>query len=200
MFLFWGCCCRYPKNSKRFPPKKILETLKFVLPAWISRNMRTFTKLVLVTDVTGRIFLFPGSSGRENRFRVSKNQKKGKYLLVFVEYLCNHSPKMRTKDIKNSISILGFVNYQHCLDASPPLSSARLTTLIWNAPIFRASQVIWKNLNALSGKASNVPHQWPEASYYGFRKNTNVCVSWNRHTMVFVTNYISETSFQRFSC
>ena len=34
---------------------------------------------------------------------------------------------------------------------------------------------------------------------YGLWKNTNVRFSWNRHTMVFVTNKISQSSFRRFS-
>ena len=45
------------------------------------------------------------------------------YLLntFVIEYLCNRIPKMRTKNLKNSISILAVVNNQNRLDASPPL-------------------------------------------------------------------------------
>ena len=45
----------------------------------------------------------------------------GGHLFVFVEYLCNRSPKIKTKNIKNYSSILTIVNYRKWLDDSPPL-------------------------------------------------------------------------------
>ena len=45
----------------------------------------------------------------------------GGYLFVFVNYRCNRSPEMRTKQLKNYISILTSVNYRNWLDASPSL-------------------------------------------------------------------------------
>ena len=46
----------------------------------------------------------------------------GGYLFVFVEYHCNRSPKIKTKNIKNCSSILAIVNHQNWLDDSPPLT------------------------------------------------------------------------------
>ena len=46
----------------------------------------------------------------------------GGYLFVFVEYLCNRSLKIKTKNIKNYSSILAIVNHRNWLDDSPPLS------------------------------------------------------------------------------
>ena len=45
----------------------------------------------------------------------------GGYLFVVVEYLCNRSPKIKTKNIKNYSSILAVVNHRKWLDDSPPL-------------------------------------------------------------------------------
>ena len=52
--------------------------------------------------------------------RVSKKILGG-YLFVFDEYLCNRSPKIKTKNIKNYSSILAIVNHRNWLDDSPPL-------------------------------------------------------------------------------
>ena len=49
----------------------------------------------------------------------------GEYLFVFVEYLCNRSPKIKTKNIKNYSSILAIVNDRNWLDDSPPLTMER---------------------------------------------------------------------------
>ena len=45
----------------------------------------------------------------------------GRYLFVVFEYLCNYSPKIRTKHFKNNISILAIANNRNRLDASSPL-------------------------------------------------------------------------------
>ena len=45
----------------------------------------------------------------------------GGHLFVFVEYLCNRSPKIKTKNIKNYSSILAIANHRNWLDDSPPL-------------------------------------------------------------------------------
>ena len=47
----------------------------------------------------------------------------GGCLFVFVEYLCNRSPKIKTKNIKNYSSILAIVNRRNWLDDSPPLKT-----------------------------------------------------------------------------
>ena len=46
------------------------------------------------------------------------------YLFVFVEYLCNRSPKIEKKNIKNYSSILAIVNRRNWLDHLPPLNTA----------------------------------------------------------------------------
>ena len=56
------------------------------------------------------------------KLRVSKNFFGG-YLFVFVEYLCNRSPKIKTKNIKNYSSNLAIVNHRNWLDDSPPLNN-----------------------------------------------------------------------------
>ena len=43
------------------------------------------------------------------------------YHFAFVEYLCNHSPKIQTKYIKNYSSILTILYHRNWLDDSPPL-------------------------------------------------------------------------------
>ena len=47
-------------------------------------------------------------------------------IFVFVEYLCNRSPKIKTKNIKNCSSILAIVNHRNWLDDSPPLTMKTL--------------------------------------------------------------------------
>ena len=59
----------------------------------------------------GKTLPFSGNSGWENKLRVSLNFL-GVYLFAFVEYLCNHSLKMRIKNFENYISILTIVNYR----------------------------------------------------------------------------------------
>ena len=51
---------------------------------------------------------------------------------MFVEYLCNRSHKIKTKNIKNYSSILAIVNHWNWLDDSPPTDSDILTLLILN--------------------------------------------------------------------
>ena len=45
----------------------------------------------------------------------------GGYLFVFVEYVYNRSPKIKTKNIKHYSPILAIVNYRNWLDDSPLL-------------------------------------------------------------------------------
>ena len=51
---------------------------------------------------------------------------------MFVEYLCNHNRKSRTKNFKNCISVLAIVDYCSWLGASPSLNliSAGLNLVI----------------------------------------------------------------------
>ena len=48
----------------------------------------------------------------------------GDIFFVFVEYLCNHSLKIKTKNFKNYTSILAIVNHHNWLSDSPPLSNS----------------------------------------------------------------------------
>ena len=48
------------------------------------------------------------------------------HLFVFVEYLCNRSTKIKTKNITNYRSILAIVNHHNLLDDSPPLSRSQV--------------------------------------------------------------------------
>ena len=54
------------------------------------------------------------------KLRVSKNFFRG-ISYAFVEYLCNHCLKIKTKSIKNYISILAIINHRNWLDESPHL-------------------------------------------------------------------------------
>ena len=58
----------------------------------------------------------------------------GGHLFVFVEYLCNRRPKIKTKNIKNYSSILAIVNHRNRLDDSPPLKTAEVV------PIFKKGE------------------------------------------------------------
>ena len=58
---------------------------------------------------------------RKNKTQSFQKLFSGRYLFVFVEYLCNHSPKIKTKNIKNYGSILAIVNHRNWLDDSPSL-------------------------------------------------------------------------------
>ena len=54
----------------------------------------------------------------------------GVYLFVVVKYLCNRSPKMRTKKIQNYNLILAIISYQNWLDAFPPITNKSLKSII----------------------------------------------------------------------
>ena len=45
----------------------------------------------------------------------------GGYIFAFVEYLCNRTLKIKTKNIKNYSLILAIINHRNWLDDSPPL-------------------------------------------------------------------------------
>ena len=81
----------------------------------------------------------------------------GGHLFVFVEYLCNRSPKIKTKNIKKYSSILAIVNHWNWLDDSPPLNtSPKLDICTFSLLVFALS------LYQISGK---VP------TGYGFRSS-----------------------------
>ena len=55
------------------------------------------------------------------------------YLFVFVEYLCNRSPKIKTKNIKNYSSMSAIVNHRNWLDDSPPLIQGLPSAWRWKS-------------------------------------------------------------------
>ena len=57
------------------------------------------------------------SFGGKNKTQSFQKLFVGRYLFVFVEYLCNRSPKIKTKNIKNYSSILAIVNHRNWLPA-----------------------------------------------------------------------------------
>ena len=90
--------------QKDIPRKKFLETFSFVLPK------PQFSKLL------GLLWFW-----REEQRSEFPKTFFGGYLFAFVEYLCNCSPKIKIKNIKNFIAILTIVNHRNWLDDSLPL-------------------------------------------------------------------------------
>ena len=93
--------------QKDIPRKKFLETLSFVLPTKTTVLQTTRSIVVLAGRTILKSFqkLFAGIS------------------FAFVEYLCNRSPKIKTKNIKNYSSILAIINHHNWLDNSLPLNT-----------------------------------------------------------------------------
>ena len=93
----------------------------FSLPEFPEKE-KVLPKLDRSRDVTGRVyiicFFYLEVQTEKKSFRVFKNSLGG-YVFVFVECLCNRSPKMRIKHFKNYTSILASVNYRNWLNASP---------------------------------------------------------------------------------
>ena len=102
-----------------------METLSFVLPA----------KTTLLKAI--RLLWF----WREEQNSEFPKIFFGGYLSIFVEYLCNRSPKIKTKNIKNYSSILAIVNHRNWLDnkqhetastlCSVPNVQSQLTVTPW---------------------------------------------------------------------
>ena len=59
----------------------------------------------------------------------------GGHLFAFVEYLCNRSPKIKTKNIKNYSLILAIVNHWNWLGNLPPLNSKKSNLLVINSKL-----------------------------------------------------------------
>ena len=97
---------RYSTNTKRYPQKKFLETLRAVLPAKTT-----------VLQTIGLLWFL-----REEQYSKFPKTFFGGYLFVVVEYLCKRSPKIKTKNTKNYSSISAIVNHRNWLDDSPPLN------------------------------------------------------------------------------
>ena len=99
---------RYSTNAKRYPPKKVFWNSEFCSSHQnhSSLNYEAYCGF-----------------GWKNKTQSFKKLFSGGHLFVYVEYLCNRSPKIKTKNIKNYSSILAIVNHWNWLDDSPPLRS-----------------------------------------------------------------------------
>ena len=93
--------------QKDIPPKKFLETLSFVFPTKTTVGL-------LVRELWFR---------REEQNPEFPKTFFGGYVFAFVEYLCNCSLKINTKNIKNYRSILAIINHCNTLDDSQPLKT-----------------------------------------------------------------------------
>ena len=60
--------------------------------------------------------------GGKNKTQEFSKPFLGEYLFVFVEYLCDRSPRIKTKKIQNCSSVLAMVNHRNWLDDLPPLT------------------------------------------------------------------------------
>ena len=86
------------------------------------------TKFVDAGQRADAFFVIRAISSSENCGFGGKNKTQsfqklfvGGYLFVFVEYLCNCSPKIEIINMKTYSSILAIVNHRNWLDDSPPL-------------------------------------------------------------------------------
>ena len=93
---------RYSTNTKRYPPEKVFGNSEFCSSHQNHSSLNYF--------------------GGKNKTQSFQKTFSGGYLFVFVEYLCNRSPKIKTKNIKNYSSILAIVNQWNWLDDLPPLN------------------------------------------------------------------------------
>ena len=100
---------RYSTNTKRYPSKKAFGNSEFCS----SRQ-----------NLSRPNSLENCGFGGENKTQSFQKLFFGGCLFVFVEYLCNRSPKIKTKNIKNYSSILAIVNHRNWLNDSPPLKKA----------------------------------------------------------------------------
>ena len=108
MFQFWGCGCKDTQQiQKDKPPKKVFGNSEFCSSRQNYGRPNNLEKC---------------NFGGKNKFQSFQKLFSGVYLFVFVEYLCNRSTKIETKNIKNYSSILAIVDHRNWLDDSPPLS------------------------------------------------------------------------------
>ena len=98
---------RYSTNTKRYPPKKVFGNSEFCS----SRQNHSRPN-----------GLENCGFGGKNKTQSFQKLFSGGYFFLFVEYLCDRSPKIKTKTIKNYSSILAIVNHRNWLDDSPPFN------------------------------------------------------------------------------
>ena len=103
---------RYSTNTKRYPRKKFLETVSFVLPAKTTVGLIHQTTVVLV-----------------GRTKLKSFQKlfSGDIFLNLLNIFATAASKL-TQKISKIIysSILAFINHRNWLDDSPPLNTIRI--------------------------------------------------------------------------
>ena len=112
MFQFRGCGCKdIQQIQKDIPREKVFGNSEFCSSRQNHSRPNSLENC---------------GFGGKNKTQSFQKLLIGGYLFVFVEYLCNRSPKIETKNMKNFSSILAIVNYQNWLDDSPPLSMSHL--------------------------------------------------------------------------
>ena len=127
----------YSTNTKRYPPKKVFGNSEFCSfrQNYSSLNYKAYCR---PTFPPKKVFgnsefcsscqnysrpysLENCSFGGKSKTQSFQKLFSGGYLFVFVEYLRNRNPKIKTKNIKNYSSILATANHRNWLDDSPPL-------------------------------------------------------------------------------
>ena len=98
---------RYSTNTKRYSPKKVSGNSEFCSSRQNHSRPNSLENC---------------GFGGKNKTQSFQKLFVGGYLFVFVEYFCNRSPKIKTKNIKNYSSTLAIVNHRNWLDDSPPLT------------------------------------------------------------------------------
>ena len=118
LFAVWGLRLRrHSTNTKRYFPKIFMETLSLFSQPEFPERRRDLLKLGWWRDLTERVnneyysvCFFPW------KFRL-REQTQGflkvflRDLFIVIEFLCNRSPKMRTKNFEIFISVLAVVHY-----------------------------------------------------------------------------------------
>ena len=108
LFRFWGYRCKdIQQIQKDIPRQKVFGSSEFCSSRQNHSRPNSLENC--------------GFGGKNKTQSFQKLFVRG-YLFVFVEYLCNRSPKIETKNIKNYSSILAVVNHRNWLDDSPPLN------------------------------------------------------------------------------
>ena len=101
----------YSTNAKNVPPKKVFGNSEFCSSCQNHSRPNSLEN---------------SGFGRKNKTQSFQELFFRGYLFAFVEYFCNRSLKIKTKNIKNCGSILTIVNHWNWLDDSPSLSLTEL--------------------------------------------------------------------------
>ena len=88
---------RYLTNTKRYPPKKFLETLKFFYFKLAEKGeicQISIGHVIWLEELTSFGLFFLGKIMLREQIQGFQKLLRG-YLFVFVDYLCNRSPKIK---------------------------------------------------------------------------------------------------------